>query len=170
MSSLLLSLLLLIYPSPSPLRSPPSPSLVFRCLRGWLCCESKAVIWGGGVQGSAEAYNLLFTPNLPPPTLTLSCILPLFHSSFCLHRGMNFNHSALHLRSRFPPSFFFFFPSLFPKSDHSLPHFFQLVSSALLSLPLPCRSGPLEEPRENKDTDIATFEDGGRREYLSLQV
>lgn len=59
---------------------------------------------GGGVavRVTAEAYNLLFTPKILPttPTLTFSSVLhppPLFHSPFCLHRGMNFKHSASHL-------------------------------------------------------------------------
>ena len=128
MSSLLLSLLLLIYPSPSPLRSPPSPSLVFRCLRGWLCCESKAVLWGGGggVQGSAEAYNLLFTPNLPPQLSLSPAFSPFFIPPFVCTVGwiLITRLSTSDLGS--PPRFSFFFPLFSPSRTTRFPTFSNL--------------------------------------------
>lgn len=105
-------LLVFIYPSSPPLHFAPSSPLT--CI---LLSSSINVLQvkgrhlgreGVAVQGSAEAYNLLFRPNLsyPQPSF-LSCILSLFHSPFCLRRGMNFNHCALHLQAQTRPGFFF---------------------------------------------------------------
>lgn len=123
MFSLFLSLLLFIYPSPAPLHFPPFlPLLSVVSEDNCAASTRQSFREGRTVQGSAEAYNLLFTPNLSYPELSLSrlsCILSLFHSSFCLHRGMNFNHSTLHLQSQLPPPLLIF--SLFPEPGHSVP-------------------------------------------------
>lgn len=111
MFSPLLSLLLFIYPSSPPLHFAPSSSptcmLLSRSINVLRVKGRHLGREGVVVQGSAEAYNLPFRPNLsyPQPSF-LSCILSHFHSSFCLRRGMNFNHSALHLQSQYRPIFF----------------------------------------------------------------
>lgn len=123
MFSLFLSLLLFIYPSPAPLHFPPFlPLLSVVSEDNCAASTRQSFREGRTVQGSAEAYNLLFTPNLSYPELSLSrlsCILSLFHSSFCLHRGMNFNHSTLHLQSQLPPPRSSFFPSFLSLATQS---------------------------------------------------
>lgn len=61
--------------------------------------------------GELLRLTIFFSPRKscppPPDTHFLFCLAPptLFHSPFCLHRGMNFKHSASHLSA--PPLSFF---------------------------------------------------------------
>lgn len=160
MFSLVLYLMLFIYPSPTPLHFPPLLYL-FSVVSEDNCAVSQRQSFGEG--GGVLFRDLLrltifFSPQifLAPSQFSLSplsCILPLFHSSFCLHRGMNFNHSSLHLRSQ---STLIFFPLFPPKlATHSL--FLTYIHHHSTFSPyhsctdhtLPQRIG------ENKDTDIA---------------
>lgn len=120
MFSLFLSLLLFIYPSPTPLHFPPLSSPCFSLSRRIIVLRVHGSHLGrGGLFRDLLRLTIFFSPQIfltQSSHSLLSCILSLFHSSFCLHRGMNFNHSALHLQSQ-PPQCF----SLFPEPGHSVP-------------------------------------------------
>lgn len=146
---------------------PLSQSIIVLCVKGSHLERAK----GWGLFRDLLRLTIFFSPKsflLPPNTHSLSllsCILPLFHSSFCLHRGMNFNHSTLHLRSQSPTHFF---PLSFPLWP--LIPCFQRISSPAPRSPLttpPLIS--LSKTLRNQGHRYSPLMTRGR-EYLSLQV
>lgn len=92
----------------------------------------------------------------PPPLrhspLLLRCFLLLFHSSFCLHRGMNLNHFALRVRSQFPPLIFL---TLWARAGCGVR--LRVSTAVLFLLHTPSLKGP-----ENASTQIRPFDDEGK--------